>query len=129
MDIGAALREARQRRNRTLRQVSAATKISVEILEKIERNKFDSLPGGLFRRGYLRAFALDVGVDPEAVVEAYRAEYEPPPEVPEKATRSSMSPDQLRLLASAALPDANVRFGAEQLGIDLFVDVRKDSAG
>lgn len=102
MDIGAALREARQRKGRTLRQVSSVTKIAVEILEKIERNQFDALPGGLFRRGYLRAFAAEVGVDPEAVVAAYREEYEPPPPVPEKPQGRSVSPDQLRLLASAA---------------------------
>lgn len=101
MNIGAALREARQHKGRTLRQVSSATKISVEILEKIERNQFDSLPGGLFRRGYLRAFANDVGVDPEVVVGAYREEYEPP-EVPQISRGNSVSPEQARLLASAA---------------------------
>ncbi len=102
MDIGAALRDARQRKGRTLRQVSSTTKIAVEILEKIERNQFDGLPGGLYRRGYLRAFAADVGLDPEVVVAAYREEYEPPPEVPEEVRAAPVSPDQLRLLASAA---------------------------
>jgi len=101
MDIGAALREARQRKGRTLRQVSSATKISTEILEKIERNQYDRLPGGLFRRGYLRAFARDVGVDPETVVAAYREEYEPP-EVPQASRGNSVSPEQVRRLASAA---------------------------
>lgn len=101
MEIGAALREARQRKGRTLRQVSSVTKIAVEILEKIERNQFDALPGGLFRRGYLRAFATEVGLDPEAVVAAYREQYEPPPPVPAEPQGASVSPDQLRLLASA----------------------------
>lgn len=102
MDIGAALREARQRQGLTLSRVSSTTKLAVEILEKIERNQFDSLPGGLFRRGYLRAFAAAVGVEPETVVAAYRAQYEPEPETPEPPPGRSVSPEQLRLLASAA---------------------------
>lgn len=102
MDIGAALRDARQRKGRTLRQVSSTTKIAVEILEKIERNQFDGLPGGLYRRGYLRAFAAEVGVNPEALVAAYREEYEPPPELPAQARAAPITPEQLRLLASAA---------------------------
>ncbi len=79
MDIGAVLREARQQKGRTLRQISATTKIAVEILEKIERNQFDGLPGGIFRRGYIRAFASDVGLDPEPIVAAFRRQVEPPP--------------------------------------------------
>lgn len=102
MDIGAALREARQRRGLTLSQVASTTKLAVEILEKIERNQFESLPGGLFRRGYLRAFAAEVGVDREAVVAAYRTQYEPAQEEPEPPRGRTVSPDQLRLLASAA---------------------------
>lgn len=102
MDIGAALREARQRRGRTLSQVSSTTKLAVEILEKIERNQFESLPGGLFRRGYLRAFAAEVGVDPETIVAAYREAYEPPPDAPELPQGRRISPEEIRLLVSAA---------------------------
>lgn len=71
MDIGAHLREARERRGITLRQVADTTKLSMAVLGQIERNEFDRLPGGLFRKGYLRAFAAEVGVDPAEVVGAY----------------------------------------------------------
>jgi cytoskeletal protein RodZ len=44
----------------------------------LEANAFDEVPGGLFTRGYLRAYAAQVGLDPEAIVDAYRAEFAPP---------------------------------------------------
>lgn len=70
-DIGTGLREARERKGVTLRQVADATKLSVRTLQFIEQEAFDRLPGGIFTKGYLRAYATEVGVDPEAVVSAY----------------------------------------------------------
>ncbi len=102
MDIGAALRDARQRKGRSIRQVSVSTKIAVEILEKLERNQFEGLPGGLFRRGFLRAFAADVGLDPAPVIAAYRAQYETAPEQEPPRRRQVVAPEQIRLLVSAA---------------------------
>jgi transcriptional regulator with XRE-family HTH domain len=71
IDAGVQLREARQARGLSLDQVSAATKIPAHTLEDIEENRFDRLPGGIFARAHLRAFADEVGVDAGAVLEAY----------------------------------------------------------
>jgi cytoskeletal protein RodZ len=65
---GTALREARERRGLSLRQISDTTKISVAALESIERNDLSRLPGGLFSRAFVRAFAAQVGLDPEEAV-------------------------------------------------------------
>lgn len=80
MDIGTHLREARERRGITLRQVADETKLSMMVLRHIEQNEFDRLPGGLFRKGYLRAYAAEVGVDSAEVVRAYTEQFlvEPP---------------------------------------------------
>ncbi len=51
-DIGAHLREARERAGITLRDVAAATKISVPALEALERNDIGRLPGGIFVRAF-----------------------------------------------------------------------------
>jgi cytoskeleton protein RodZ len=64
-DLGTRLRMARHRRGKSLRDIAAVTKIPTAWLEAIERNDFDRLPGGIFRRAYIRAFAAEVGVDPE----------------------------------------------------------------
>ena len=78
MDVGGELRRARTDRKLSLGDVSARTKINQNILRAIEENRFDRVPGGLFTRGYLRAFAREVHLDPEKIVGQYRAEFEPP---------------------------------------------------
>jgi cytoskeleton protein RodZ len=78
MDVGGELRRARTARKLSLGEVSAHTKINQNILRAIEENRFDRVPGGLFTRGYLRAFAREVHLDPEKIVGQYRAEFEPP---------------------------------------------------
>ena len=49
--FGQMLREARERRGISLRQIANATKISVGVLEALERNDISKLPGGIFGRG------------------------------------------------------------------------------
>lgn len=64
-DFGARLREARERRGVSLRTIADATKISVRALEALERNDISQLPGGIFSRAFVRAYANEVGLDPE----------------------------------------------------------------
>jgi len=71
-DIGRELAEARQRSALSLQDLSRRTKISLPILEAIERNDIKNLPGGLYTRGLLRAYAREVGCDPEDVVRRFR---------------------------------------------------------
>src|SRR6266542_3086031 len=75
MDIGLGLRQARQARALSLDDISQATKISPTLLKAIENDAFDRIPPGLFTRGYLRAYARAVGVEPEGVVERYRESF------------------------------------------------------
>ena len=67
-DFGARLREARERRGLSLRVIADATKISVRALEALERNDISRLPGGIFSRSFVRAYALEVGLDPEQTI-------------------------------------------------------------
>ncbi len=85
MDVGAALRDARERRVLSLHQLSHTTKISVTILGAIESNRVDKLPGGIFTRGFLRAYAREVGLDPEDTIQRYLRECEPVPDIVEVA--------------------------------------------
>jgi len=72
--FGEELRRERELREFTLREVSESTKISLRHLEALERNDFEQLPGGGFNRGFVRAYAQFIGVDPEAMVNAYLLE-------------------------------------------------------
>ncbi|MGC4082427.1 MAG: helix-turn-helix transcriptional regulator [Vicinamibacterales bacterium] len=67
-DFGAKLREARERRGLSLRTIADTTRISVRALEALERNDIARLPGGIFSRSFVRAYAVEIGLDPEQTV-------------------------------------------------------------
>ena len=71
VDFGTYLREARERRGVSLGQIAAATKISLSTLEALERNDISRLPGGIFTRAFVRAYAREVGLDAEATVREF----------------------------------------------------------
>ena len=74
LDFGAALRQARERRGVSLRQIATSTKISMVALEALERNDIARLPGGIFVRAFVRAYAAEVGLDPEQTVREFLAQ-------------------------------------------------------
>ena len=67
-DFGGRLREAREQRGISLRQIAANTKISVAALQALERNDVSKLPGGIFSRSFVRSYASEVGLDPDQTV-------------------------------------------------------------
>src|SRR5882672_6659136 len=69
--FGETLKRERELREISLREISDATKINVRYLEALEQNRFDALPGGLFNKGFIRAYATYIGVDGEAMVDSY----------------------------------------------------------
>lgn len=75
-EIGGDLRRARIARKQSIEDISRATKINASLVRAIESDAFDRLPGGLFTRGFLRAYAREVGLDPDEIVARYRAEFE-----------------------------------------------------
>lgn len=81
-DFGGKLRQAREGRGISLRQIAANTKISVAALEALERNDISKLPGGIFSRSFVRSYATEVGLDPEETVREFleRFQGEPAPD-------------------------------------------------
>src|SRR4051812_10676524 len=71
--FGAKLREARERQGVSLRQIANATKISIGALEALERNDVSRLPGGIFSRAFVRSYAVEVGLDPDATIQEFIA--------------------------------------------------------
>src|SRR5258707_8740545 len=74
-DFGTRLRAAREQRGITLRQIASSTKISVGVLEALERNDISKLPGGIFGRAFVRSYAIEVGLDPEATIQDFIAQF------------------------------------------------------
>jgi cytoskeletal protein RodZ len=69
--LGLELKQAREARGISLHEMAARTKISIPALECLERNDFSRLPGGIFGRAFVRAYAIEAGVDPDSAVNRF----------------------------------------------------------
>jgi cytoskeletal protein RodZ len=69
--IGEQLRLAREERGIGLREICDQTRISVHYLEAIEANDYKRLPGGVFNRSFIKAYAKCVGYDEREAIEGY----------------------------------------------------------
>lgn len=68
LDPATRLRDARESRGLSLRQVADATKLSVRALESLEHGNLSELPEDLYRRSIVRAVSRGVGLDPEQLL-------------------------------------------------------------
>ena len=69
--IGEQLRLAREARGIGLREICDQTRISVHYLEAIEANDYKRLPGGVFNRSFIKAYAKCIGYDEREAIEGY----------------------------------------------------------
>ena len=74
--IGDALRDARTQTGATLADAAAETRIRESYLAALEEERFDHLGGDVYVKGFLRSYARYLGIDPEPLVEAYRAHHQ-----------------------------------------------------
>jgi|HigsolmetaAR202D_1030399.scaffolds.fasta_scaffold00956_5 cytoskeleton protein RodZ len=74
--LGQRLRQMREAAGLSLREMERRTKIPVTALEALERNDLERLPGGIFGRSFVRAYALEVGLDPDATVADFQEQLE-----------------------------------------------------
>ena len=63
--FGERMQREREMRGITLDEIAEATKITVRCLRAIEREEFSKLPGGIFNKGFVRAYARYIGIDEE----------------------------------------------------------------
>ena len=86
--FGEKLKLEREKRKITLEQISASTKIGTRMLQALEEDKFDQLPGGIFNKGFVRAYSRFVGLDEDQIVADYlEASGDAPPVSTEIAPR------------------------------------------
>jgi len=117
--IGEELRDARIARGLTIEQVSASTKISQRIVRAIEADDVQHVPGGVFIRSFLRMYAREVNLNPEDIVNRFRAQFDPTPatasinnadDEPEPIDVASHSTDLGQLAAIALIVIAAVAY-------------------
>lgn len=73
---GDILRTARQAKGKSLEDVSKATKVRVPMLEAIEEGHFFGLTDPLYLKGFIKAYALYIGLDEHEVLPFFRREYD-----------------------------------------------------
>lgn len=102
--IGAKLRSEREIRELSLEEVSSTTRIPMRTLQSLEENRFEELPSGVFVRGFIKAYASAVEIDPDEVLA--RFDEEQPEEVlppPRLGIRGPSGHGLILALTTAAL--------------------------
>ena len=69
--IGETLRAARHTKKASLEDVSRATKIKIDTLEKLEADDFAGLAAPMYTKSFLKMYADYLGIDSAGLVEAY----------------------------------------------------------
>jgi cytoskeletal protein RodZ len=111
-DLGAALRKHREAAKLSLRDLADTTKLGVRTLEALERNQVEKLPPGIFRRAVVRAYAREIGLDPEDTLRVFLARHPdalpPPGQAPGAVVEAADRPDRMPWAVAAAVVFAAV---------------------
>jgi cytoskeleton protein RodZ len=75
-NFGSYLKHERELRGVPLEEISGATKIHIRFLKALEENSFDEVPGEVFIKGYIRAYAKIIGSDVEELLNIYKESVE-----------------------------------------------------
>src|ERR1700674_2315399 len=71
--FGAQLKKEREKQGVTLEDIALSTKIGTRMLRALEEEHFDQLPGGIFNKGFVRAYARCLHMDEEQAIADYLA--------------------------------------------------------
>jgi cytoskeletal protein RodZ len=88
MDVGAQLRTSREARGLSIAAVAHATRVQPRILAAIEQNDIAVVPPRPFGRGFVRAYARELGLDADAITRDYFGQFAPPEPLPSAAEQS-----------------------------------------
>ncbi|MGH2935110.1 MAG: helix-turn-helix domain-containing protein [Gaiellaceae bacterium] len=102
-EIGSTLREERRRRGLQLEDVASETRIRAQFLDAIEREDWEALPVGVYRRSFLRGYADFLGLDSDAYAHEYEHRFAPAEPEPEPVRRSRSGRLPVLALAVAAV--------------------------
>lgn len=74
-DFGIKMRRLREERGVSLRHIADVTRISISVLEALERSDISQLPGGIYGRSFVRAYAIEIGIDPEEALRDFLVQF------------------------------------------------------
>ena len=97
--VGVYLRRERELRQVSLEELVQTTRIPLRMLQHIEADRFEALPGEVFARGFLRSYARALGLDAEHVLARFAE------------GRKAVEPEPPPMLTSLQTPERGRRFG------------------
>ncbi|MDI9245227.1 RodZ domain-containing protein [Marinobacter sp. CHS3-4] len=86
---GQQLKKAREKHGLSQKDVADAQHLRVSIIQSIEDGKYEDIASELFLKGYVRAYAMQVGADADALIETLDVELEPLREERKKLEREN----------------------------------------
>jgi cytoskeleton protein RodZ len=75
--VGSYLRQQREKAGLSLEQLGGSTKIRPALLRSLEEDQFDSLPSGVFVRGFVKAYAAETGFRADRALELLETQIAP----------------------------------------------------
>ena len=69
--FGTYLKERRESKNVSLKDISCVTYITERYLDLIEKDEFKKVPGGAYIRGYISSYASFIGIDSHETLERF----------------------------------------------------------
>lgn len=110
--LPADLKTEREKRNISLAQIAADTRISLHYLESLEEGRYSELPGGMYNRAFLRAYCESLNLNQQEIMQRYEGETVSPTEklqkskvhIPQKT--SSLRPNPILIWSLALLISA-----------------------
>lgn len=105
-ELGKKFRKAREAKELSFDDVSNVIKISPRMLKAIEEEQYEQLPGGVFNKGFIRAYAKHLGLDPEESVNEYLA-YIREEQLKAQQAWQAERPVETRSSAPARVPESN----------------------
>ena len=107
--FGDRLRREREMRGVSLDEIAESTKIGTRSLRALEEDDFEKLPGGIFNKGFVRAYSRFLGLDEDQTLADFDAawkEYEAarrPVQMPEPEEESSRESRSTWLMVSGII--------------------------
>lgn len=96
--LGHYLRSERELRQLSLEEIAQTTRIPLRMLQHIESDQLDRLPGEVFTRGFLKSYARSVGLSADEVLARYG----------ERQSRPEVAPAPITAITP---PEKGRRFG------------------
>lgn len=116
--VGQELRQAREARSLSIDQVAAATRIRPHYLQALESGDFGALPSVAQARGFLRAYAEYLGLNPDPLLVALEGKEPPPAQEAAPGNGADVEPPQEAAMIFAEV-GSRLRRQRELLGLSL----------